>query len=142
MSGQDRQRFVDQLIEDEGLRLTVYRDSLGIETIGVGRNIRDKGISHAEAMLLLDHDIDEVVTDLAESFPWFVTLDPVRQRVVANMRFQFGAHGFRKFKQMLAAMTAGDYVKAGEQMATSLWATQVPMRATRLITRMVTGIEP
>lgn len=33
------------LCRDEGVRLKPYRDSLGILTVGVGRNLRDKGIS-------------------------------------------------------------------------------------------------
>ena len=40
--------FLDKLIEHEGLVLTVYKDSLGIDTIGIGRNLKDRGISKEE----------------------------------------------------------------------------------------------
>src|SRR5688572_26548191 len=95
-----RQKLVDQLLLHEGLRLKPYPDTKGKITIGVGRNLSDKGITHSEAMLLLDHDLDECITDLA-SFPWFAGLDPVRQRVLIDMRLNLGPTGFRSFKRTL-----------------------------------------
>lgn len=127
------------LMHDEGLELKVYRDSLGIETIGVGRNLRDRGITKSEAMLMLDNDIAECVNDLAASFPWFVGLDEVRQHVVLNMRFQLGPSRFRGFKQMLAALERKDYAAAADSMKFSKWADQVPTRAGRLELEMRTG---
>ena len=44
----DRNTFLYKLIEHEGMVLTVYEDSLGIETIGIGRNLKDRGITPAE----------------------------------------------------------------------------------------------
>jgi lysozyme len=127
------------LSRDEGRRAKVYRDSLGIETIGVGRNLRDKGLSEAEIDLLLDNDIAEIASDLTVYFPWFAHLDEVRQHVVLNMRFQLGPSRFRGFRQMLAALDRGDYQSAADSMQASKWATQVPTRATRLIAEMRTG---
>ena len=46
-----------QLTRHEGLRLKPYRDTLGHLTIGVGRNLSEVGISEAEAIALLDADI-------------------------------------------------------------------------------------
>ena len=40
--------FLDKLIEHEGMVLTVYQDTLGIDTIGIGRNLKDRGISKEE----------------------------------------------------------------------------------------------
>lgn len=134
----ERQRLVDELLRDEGISLKPYRDSVGIYSIGVGRNLTGKGITSAEAMYLLDNDIEEAVTDLS-TFPWFADLDPVRQRVVINMRFQLGYSRFRTFKRMLAALARGDYHAAAESMTNSLWRKQVPTRARRLIAMMETG---
>lgn len=135
----DRQDLFDELVRDEGLRLKPYRDTVGKITIGVGRNLTDKGISSREAFDLLDHDVDDAVADLAGAFPWFARLDAVRQRVLVNMRFQLGAAGLRRFRATLAAIAAGDYVAAGDHMQASRWATQVPARAQRLIRMMKTG---
>ena len=48
------------LVRDEGLRLKTYRCTAGKLTIGVGRNLDDCGITHAEAMALLANDIATV----------------------------------------------------------------------------------
>ena len=128
------------LVRDEGLRLTVYDDSLGIPTIGCGRNLKDRGITRAEAAYLLSNDISECVNDLTASFAWFAGLDEVRQHVVLNMRFQLGPSRFRQFKAMLAALSAGDYQAAADAMKASKWAAQVPARAGRLELEMRTGV--
>ncbi len=131
----------DALIRDEGVRLKVYQDSLGIPTIGVGRNLQDRGITKPEAMLMLDNDIAECVNDLAASFPWFSSLDEVRQHVVLNMLFQLGPSRFRGFKKMLDAIARQDYAAASDAMRFSKWADQVPNRANRLIEEMRSGVE-
>ena len=41
----------------EGLRLQVYKDTLGIDTIGIGRNLEDRGITQQE---LDDLDIPSI----------------------------------------------------------------------------------
>ena len=137
----DRQALMDQLIRNESLRLYPYVDTVGKITIGVGRNLSDKGLSSAEAMMLLDHDVDEVITDLAGSFPWFCDLDSVRQRVLCDMRFNLGPSRFRGFKRMLRALGEKDYPKAAAAMRDSLWFLQTKTRGVRLVKMMLTGRE-
>lgn len=141
MRATDRHALWQQLIRHEGLRLTVYEDSRGVPTIGVGRNLRDKGITDTEAMLLLEHDVNECLSD-CEMFPWFAGLDPIRQRVIVDMRFNLGPAGLRKFRNTLAAVERGDYQAASVGMLKSLWAKQVKGRAVRLAEMMRTGTEP
>jgi lysozyme len=43
-----RENFINKLIEHEGMVLHVYKDSLGIDTIGIGRNLEDRGITKDE----------------------------------------------------------------------------------------------
>ena len=59
----DRSALIDQLILHEGLKLHVYKDHLGIDTIGVGRNLEDRGITDGELsfMNLLKPEIYEQV---------------------------------------------------------------------------------
>jgi lysozyme len=73
---------------------------------------------------------------------WALSLDDVRQAVLVSMTFQLGAAGVAKFKRTLAAIRAGEYDKAGQYMAESLWAKQTPARASRAIKMMVTGEWP
>lgn len=128
----------DQLILYEGLRLLPYRDTVGKLTIGVGRNLDDKGITRAEALMMLDTDIAECLVDL-DTFPWFRQLDHERQVVMVNMRFNLGPLGLREFKNTLAAIAAGDYATAAANMLQSKWAQQVGQRAVTLAATMRTG---
>lgn len=86
MTPDDLDALRRDLIRDEGLRLKPYRCAAGKLTIGVGRNLDDKGITSDEAMALLDDDITECLTDLA-TFDWFGSLTPDQRRGILNMRF-------------------------------------------------------
>ncbi len=131
-----------QLLLHEGLRLFPYKDTVGKITIGVGRNLTDKGISKAEAFLLLDNDVVEVVKALHDRLPWFAALDAIRQRVLIDMAFNMGIVGLLKFKRTLASIERGAYDTAATQMLESKWAGQVGRRALRLSAMTRTGTEP
>lgn len=143
MTGDARARLRSQLLNDEGLRLHPYLDTVGKWTIGVGRNLDDVGISKVEALYLLENDIDKAIRDLVAAFPWFVELDPVRQTVLVNMAFNMGVgselRGLRSFKNTLRAIEEGRYEDAAKGMLASKWARQVGRRATRLAEMMKTG---
>lgn len=141
MTTQEREAVRMDLIRDEGLRLKVYRCPAGYLTVGVGRNLEGRGISSAEAMYLLDNDINACLADLA-SFAWWGALNPVRQRALLNMRFQLGSGGFRAFKQMLAALDRRDYPAAATAARDSKWAkADSPARAARVTAMLETGSE-
>lgn len=128
----------EQLERHEGRRAKPYMDTVGKITIGIGRNLSDKGLSDDEIDYLYQNDIKEVIEDCA-TFPWFGTLNPVRQRVVLDMRFNLGAAGLREFKRFLRMLEQENYTKAADAMRNSLWAQQVKSRADRLIAMMRTG---
>lgn len=149
-----------QLLEHEGLRLSVYRCTAGKLTIAVGRNLDDVGLSddecralgvtpadyprlrltEAQALLLLRNDILRCQVDLDRNIPWWRALDAVRRRVLIDMAFNLGVAGLLKFKNTLAAVKAGNYEAAAQGMLASLWAKQVKGRATRLAQMMRTGV--
>jgi lysozyme len=135
----NRDRLAEQLIRDEGLRLKPYLDTVKKLTIGVGRNLSDRGITQAEAMMLLNYDMDVADLDCRANFPWFDTIDDVRQGVLVNMCFNLGISRLLKFKNTLALVQAHEYDKASIQMLQSLWAEQVGDRALRLAEQMRTG---
>ena len=99
----NRQLLLEQLERHEGLRLKPYRDTVGKLTIGYGRNLDDRGISEDEAGFMLDNDIDLVVAEL-ERMPLFLSLNPVRQVVLANMAFNMGMPTLLTFRRMLGAL--------------------------------------
>jgi lysozyme len=128
-----------QLIRHEGLRLRPYIDTVGKTTIGVGRNLDDRGISESEALFLLDNDIDMSIDELRARFEWFDELSEVRQRVLVDMTVNLGMPKLLGFKRTLAAIKRGDYVAAAAGMMASRWATQVGRRAHRLAAMMREG---
>jgi lysozyme len=137
----DKDRLRKQLHLHEGRRLKPYRDTVGKLTIGVGRNLTDRGISPAESDVLLANDIDEHMRELLLAAPWIAELDEVRQRVLVDMAFNLGVPGLLKFKSTLAAIKDGRYDDAAKGMLKSLWAKQVKGRATRLAEMMRSGID-
>lgn len=136
----DRQRLVDQLVHHEGIRLKVYPDAFGVLTIGVGRNLQSKGISSAEAFVLLDHDLDECIHDLT-TFAWFPELDAVRQRALVDVRFNVGAAGFRLFPKMIHALAIGDLATASVELLNSQAAKVNAQRYNRLARMLKTGFD-
>jgi|TARA_R110000803_G_scaffold28451_1_gene65798 lysozyme len=129
----------DQLIDHEGLELKPYQCTAEKLTIGVGRNIEDRGITEDEARYLLKNDIKIVEDELLEKKPVVGGLDSVRQRVLVDMGFNLGTPTLLKFENMWAAIEDEDWIEAGEQMKDSRWARQVGRRADRLIEAMQTG---
>jgi lysozyme len=133
--------MVEDLVRDEGLRLKPYKDSVGKLTIGIGRNLEDVGISKQEAEDLLANDIDKAIEDaktlVGDDF--FNALGDVRQRVLVNMAFNLGRSRLRRFRRMLAAIRAGKFSNAADEMVSSRWYQQVGIRAARLELMMRTG---
>ena len=134
----ERERIEEQIRLHEGESLTPYVDTVGKITIGVGHNLSDRGISSKVSRLMLQEDLDEAITDLA-TFPWFGTLNAVRQRALIDLRFNLGYARFRTFKQMLKAFEMGDHKRAAMEMLHSKWAAQVGARATKLARMVETG---
>jgi lysozyme len=131
--------LVDELFRDEGFRAKPYRCTAGKLTIGIGRNIEDRGITVDEARYLLRGDIALVRSEMDKHIPWWRDLDPVRRRVLENMCFNLGWPKLAGFKNTLAAIKAHDWERAAVGMLASLWAQQVGARAQRLATMMRTG---
>lgn len=156
----NRSHFLDKLIEHEGLVLTVYKDSLGIDTIGIGRNLKDRGISReeldyldipnmevvyehgiseADARYLALNDIAIVENELCRVHPCVEELDSVRQLVLMDMAFNMGVPRLCKFKLMWNAIHEQEFENASLEMIDSRWARQVGGRAKKLSDAMKTG---
>jgi len=129
-------KITDQLILHEGLRLKPYHCPAGKLTIGIGRNLEDKGITEKEALMLLENDIQECLEDLKTIFNKFDMLPESAQSVLVDMRFNLGHEGFRKFKNMIKAGKQQNFHSAAREMKDSLWYQQVGKRAERLTKMM------
>jgi lysozyme len=155
-----RENFIEKLIAHEGLKLQVYQDTLGIDTIGIGRNLEDRGITQeelddldiptidhvyeygiteADAVYLATNDVQIVEEELVRAHPCVDSLDAVRQLIVIDMAFNMGVPRLCKFKNMWAAIHNEDYPTAAKEMLDSRWASQVKGRATKLANAMHNG---
>lgn len=128
----DIDKLKKDLINDEGYKLKLYECTAGKLTIGVGRNIEDRGISTDEAELMLQNDIRIVEAELDKALPWWRKLDEVRQRALANMAFNLGLPTLLKFKDMLKHLQDGCWNDAANSALDSQWARQVGRRALRI----------
>jgi lysozyme len=154
------ENFVNKLIAHEGLRLQVYKDTLGIDTIGIGRNLEDRGITkeeldwmdipsmdavyeygitEADAMYLAKNDVQIVEEELVRAHPCVEELDSVRQLVLMDMAFNMGVPRLRKFQKMWNAIHEKKFDIAAKEMLDSRWAVQVKSRSTKLAHAMHHG---
>jgi lysozyme len=152
--------FLDKLVEHEGLVLTVYKDTLGIDTIGIGRNLKDRGISkeeldymdipnmdviyehgitEADARYLALNDIAIVENELCRVHTCVENLDSVRQLILMDMAFNMGVPRLCKFVKMWNAIHEENFEAASMEMLDSRWARQVGRRAKILSDAMASG---
>ena len=133
-------RIKAQLVRHEGLRLKPYRCTAGKLTIGIGRNLDDRGISQKEAYAMLERDIHDCEQCLLDEIPnVYNGLDEIRQSVLLNMCFNLGIKGLLGFKNTLAFIGAGGWERAANGMLASKWAKQVGKRAIELSEMMRKG---
>ena len=121
----------ERIRRHEGVRHKMYLDSEGIPTIGIGRNLRDVGLTDAEVDFLFATDYQRAV-DRAKTFSVYAGLNDVRRGVLVEMVFQMGRAGVAKFKNFLAAAERADFYAASSEMLNSKWAKQTPERAKEL----------
>lgn len=132
-------RLLDQIKRHEGFRSKPYKCSMGVLTIGYGRNLESNGVSRQEALDMLFTDMAKARKSVIEAVPCATHLDEVRLDTLVNMAFNLGIFGLLKFRRMLAALDAGNYKKASDEMLDSQWANQVGPRAVELAIQMETG---
>jgi len=135
---------VKMLVKDEGFKPHVYDDSTGKRvksergnfTIGVGINL-EQGISYDEAIYLLTNRIDNIVNSLSV-LTFYDKLSLVRRLVLINLAFNNGIVGLHMFKKTLAAIEAGEFEEAANEILDSKAARELPFRYARLAMMMKT----
>lgn len=135
--------LAEQLVgEEEGRSATVYPDTRGFSTIGIGclvdAKVKGAGLCDAAIDAQFAHD-SMVARQLASAFAHFADMNPVRQAVIVSMCFQLGGKplGWTDFT---AALQAKDYDAAAAAGLDSLWEkVQTPKRATREMAMLKSG---
>ena len=131
--------------DHEGCRDTVYLDSLGKATIGIGHLVqpheRDR---YKEGVVISADDIEDLfLIDLnracagaeqliSENYKGDRRLPQEIEHVIVEMVFQLGKTGVSKFRKMWKALSEGNKKEAAAQMIDSRWHDQTPIRCKEL----------
>lgn len=155
-------KLSDLLILNEGLKLKAYSCTAGKRTIGVGRNFQDvpfslhecidlfgttsisfnnanhilttRGITKEQALMLLENDVVRCIKQLERQPYWEAVKDDEDKRnALIDLCFNMGFPTLSTFKNTLAAIEAGDWEKAVENLTKSKWYTQVGDRGPRIV---------
>ena len=132
--------LIESIKKNEGYVKVVYKDSLGIDTIGYGFAIKDLELDEDicdEILLKKLKDLDKKVN---KKFGWFVYMPPNIKDVVMEMCYQLGVTGFSKFRKTIAFLQDKQWQEASVEMLDSLWAKQTPNRA-KALSDIVKGVE-
>lgn len=124
------------LIAQEGLKLKPYLDTVGKWTIGIGRNLDDKGISQDEAIMFLNADIADAIEDVQHLCSVYEELSEPRRMVLVSMAFNMGRDRLSKFVRFLGAIHREAWDEAADEMLDSKWAKQTGQRAVTLARMM------
>lgn len=134
-----RDRLRQELILDEGYKKKPYRDTEGILSIGVGRNLEAVGLRDDEILLLFNNDMDEATELARDLIPAFDDLSDNRKWVVCDMAFQLGER-LADFVNTIAAINDGRFFDAAAHMLDSKVAReQAPNRWMKLAANMRDG---
>lgn len=151
---------------DEGKRLKPYKDSRGIDSIGIGHNLvanglpvgllpadcptaypacmdylNANGLTDAQCDALFVHDITHVAGFLT-GYAWFKTLDIVRQTALQDMAFNMGERTFRTFAQFTALVGAQRFTEAADDLRHTAVFRELTARYTRIARMLETGQWP
>lgn len=124
------QEIAEYVKGHEGLSLMPYYCTANKLSIGIGRNLEDRGITREEALLLFANDLRLACSDLYRVFgeDWKGFPDGV-QLAFIDMMFQLGLTRFCGFEKMIKYAKAGNWKEAARELMDSKYARQVPDRA-------------
>ena len=120
--------LIEDIKQEEGFKGIVYKCTEGFDTIGYGTRLP---LSEKEAEMILEYRLNILKGNLSGSL-YMLDIDKKAWDILYNMVYQMGVKGVLNFKNMIKALEAKDYKKAGDEMLDSKWAKQTPARANRL----------
>lgn len=129
-------RIYVHLIKREGCCETVYRDSLGHLTVGVGHlvitgdslHLGDK-ISVERIQRFLEIDTEQAFTAAKEQAHEISIETEDFILALTSVNFQLGTQWNHKFYESYPLLVSGDWKTAIRKLNNTLWAKQTPVRA-------------
>jgi GH24 family phage-related lysozyme (muramidase) len=139
---------------------SMYKDSRGVPTVGIGFNLLKSGaqeaiegfgynyaevlqgkqeISRGDAFALYEKDYARATDDARAQVPNFDNIDYARQVALIDMAFNLGGAGLGEFNRMMAAIAQEDWELAAQEAEDSDWFKQVGRRGPRNVETLRTG---
>lgn len=156
----DYQELYELIKDHEGYKTRVYKDTMGIPTIGVGFNltrpdarklISSVGANFNNILLGKEELTDKQIRDLydvciriaikdAQNFmPELINQPKNIKLALVDMAFNLGYNRLSKFKNTKNLIIAGRYNDAANELMNSKWAGQVKRRANNIAKLIVTA---
>jgi len=129
--------------DHEGLRTSVYLDTLGKKTVGIGHLVQPHEMERFaegveipmdEIMEIFEMDLNRAAAGADMLIQENVGHDLPQHvgEVILEMVFQLGTTGVSKFKKFWKALRVKDWKKAAAEMKDSRWHSQTPRRCESL----------
>ena len=128
--------LIDSIKQHEGYVGIVYKDSLGIDTIGYGFAIKDLELDEDVCEIILERKVKDLQDRVDNKFNWYRYMPPEIKDIVLEMCYQMGVYGFSYFKKTIAYLQDKQWEKASVEMLDSRWAQQTPNRAQEMSNRV------
>jgi lysozyme len=122
-------RIKKMLMRHEGVVCHLYKCKAGKNTIGVGRNLDDVGMSEDEVMYLLGNDIIRVENELDKNWGVWRAFPEDARVACRDLVFNMGITGFMQFRKTRELMELGLWLEASEELLRSRYAVQLPYRS-------------
>ena len=135
-SRKKKMSLIESIKKHEGYVGVVYKDSLGIDTLGYGFAIKDLELDADVCDIILERKLKALHDMIKIKFKWYGYMPQEIKDVVIEMCYQLGVGGFSKFKKTIAYLQNQQFHDASEEMLDSLWAKQTPNRAKELSKRV------
>lgn len=117
------QQIAEYVKGHEGLSLMPYYCTAHKLSIGIGRNLEDRGISREEAFFLFGNDLKLAISDLRRTFGEDLNSFPdLVMLAFIDMMFQLGIVRFGGFKKMIQYARAGNWKEAARELMDSKYA--------------------
>lgn len=136
------ERLMGQLRRHEIFHGFPFADERGMLTIGYGRRLAAHPLTQEEGAHLLERDLRWLQPRLIYTYPIVDSIGPVRRAALLNMAYSLGITGIIGLTQMWAAIEAGAWNEAADEIMGSYWARQTKSRAHDIAYMLRTGEWP
>ena len=124
--------LIESIKKHEAFSAMVYKDSLGIDTIGYGFAIKDLELDSDICEMILERKVKNLKDRVEIKFDWYKYMPQEIKDIVVEMCYQMGVYGFSRFKKTIAFLQNKEWEKASVEMLDSRWAQQTPNRAKKM----------